>query len=200
MLFASLVSASVLISALGPQDRPPAPGPGPATDWTPEQTDCGRQYQEAGLPLPSWMLEGIPAARESMWDRRRALPAMCLFNASKLWIGIDNGRSADLNALARVRVRYDAMRCREFETNPRPNRYVSLAQTRELESSTWLRAVPEGQGDGFRARLSAAALDPRTYDYAIDLDPICADRGGARPEADWPDVRARLQQAFAVAR
>lgn len=194
MLVATLFSALVLIPAAGLQD--PQPGPGPATEWTPEQTDCGREFTASGRALRAWMLEGIPAAREAMWDRRSGLTAMCLFNASKLWIGVDNARSADLNALARVRVRYDAMRCRGFETMRRPNRYVQLAQTRKLESSAWLRAAPEGQGGDFQARLSAAARDPRTWDYDVDLESICADLGGVKPEPEWPAVQARLASAF----
>ena len=88
------------------------------------------------------------------------------------------------------------MRCRGFETTRRPNWYVQLAQTRELEASAWLGAVPEGRDADFQTRLSAAARDPLTWEYETDLEAICADLGGVKPASEWPAVQALLTRAF----
>jgi hypothetical protein len=184
----ALVLGATLAAATPEADRAAADA-----KWSRERSLCGGLVRAEGAPPPRWLPETAAEARAVMWDRRYDLAPPCLYEASALWLDADDDKAAKLQALARIRARYDMMRCKTPET---ARGFPSLAQGWELSVNYKLARTPSGEPAAF-ARLTKEVLaDDATFEYRSELEAVCRDAGGVSGRGAWGGAKNRLRAAL----
>ena len=141
--------------------------------------------QIAACPDPEALVASSQLVSQ-VWNDRLSHEPLCLYMASSVLAASDAAKATDLYVLARVRSRYDFLRC---ETWPHGSASSATAALR-MGAEQALNAA--GVKTILPQMIAVARLDT-TYDYVSDdLEQMC-DGGPLKPASAWKVEKLRIQ-------
>lgn len=163
--------------------------------WNPDSSACGGLDRKEGQKPPAWLAADHKKAAEEIYTRRGDLNALCLFDGATLMSTVDVERAGVLYNMARIRSRFDTMRCKS-----QPKEYPVIVMMREKAPPPPIAAKSKTDKTANKRWVDKALAEPKLFKEESAVDEACADGGGPGPKANWAVAEKDLRDNWSKAK